>query len=480
MAGVINIITKRGAKGLHGSAEAAVGCKGYRRGGLSLSNGNELGDFSFGYTGTRFDGGSVAAEELGNTEEDGWENHNFSGRVGLNFLEDGRADFFLNYSEDTADLDGFVWPNPADDPNHERERESASGKIELSKPILDWYTQTLSASFASDRIVGLDPDTADNRYDISSESGAFSAKADFFPFAGDTLSVSYDFERQRGENPDNNIDESVNVHSFLIQNHWTFEDMASLTAGVRHDDHETFGHEWTFRLAGSVEIPDMGTRFHGSLGTGFRAPTLNDLYWPNTGWAMGNPNLKAETSLGGDIGIEQSLFDDKIVADVTYFHSEIEDLIQWAATGPNWWDPFMPQNVAEAKIDGVEATVTVRPIADLDLQFGYAFTDHEDTTTGTELARRPRHRYSASANYRFIEKANVNVSVIRVGRRFDDAANAVELAPYTRVDVAASYDVTDYVQVFGRVENVFDEDYEEARGFDVAGRYGFAGLKLSF
>ena len=480
IAGVVNIITKRGREGIHGSVEGAAGTKGYRSGGLSLSGGNEFGDFSIGYTGNRFDGTSVAAEELGNTEEDGWQNHGLSGRVGLNFLDDGRTDLFLNYNDDTSDLDGFVWPNPSDDPNYERERESVSGKLQLSKPILDWYTQTLSVGLAREDLTGDDPDTAANRYEITSETRTLSAKADFFPFEGDTLSLGYDFERQAGENPGNNIDESLDIHSFLIQNHWTYQDTASFTAGIRHDDHETFGGETTFRLAGSAKVPGMGTRFHGSYGTGFRAPTLNDLYWPNTGWAVGNPNVTAETSKSLDIGIEQSLLGDRVVADVTYFQSKVENLIQWAGTGPNWWDPWMPQNVAEAEINGVETTLALRPTADLDLRLGYTYTDHEDATTGAELARRPRHRYSASANYRFIERANVNLSVIHVGRRYDDAANAEKLAPYTRVDLAASYDVTDHVQVFGRIENLFDEDYEEARGFGVAGRYAFAGLKLSF
>jgi len=477
IAGVINIITKRGRKGIHGSVEGAMGTEGYRSGGLSLDGGNELGDFSVSYTGNRFDGASIASEDRGNTEGDEWQNHALSGRVGLNFLVDGRADLFVNYSDDTADLDGFAWPNPVDDLNYERERESLSGKLELSKPILDWYTQTISVGLAREDLIGKDPDTAANRYEISTETHYLSAKADFFPLEGDTLSIAYDYEKQIGENSGNDIDEGLAIHSFLIQNHWTYQDTASFTAGIRHDDHDTFGKETTFRLAGSAKIPELGTRFHGSYGTGFRAPTLNDLYWPNTGWEIGNPNLKAETSKGFDVGIEQSLLGDKVVVDVTYFHSNVKDLIQWAAAGGG---PWMPQNVAEAEIEGIEATAVLRPTANLDLRVGYTFTNHEDTTTGADLARRPRHHYSASANYRFMDSANVNLSVIRVGRRYDDAANANELAPYIRVDLASSYDVTEHFQVFARVENLFDEEYEEAKDFGVPGRYALAGLRLTF
>jgi vitamin B12 transporter len=477
--GVINIITKRGGDGLHGSVEGAMGTKGYRSGGLSLNGGNGVGDFSVAYRGTRLDGNTVAAEDLGNSEEDEWINHSLSGRFGLNFLEDGRADLTLNYTDDMAELDSFL-PFPADDPNYEQERRAFTGGLAVSKPLTDWYTHNLNLGFAWDRIKGEDPDTAVNNYEITSETRSLSTKADFFPFEGDTLSLSYDFEGQHGKDPGSAVDKSLDIHSFLVQNHYVHGDTATLTAGVRYDDHEVFGSETTFRLAGSLRAPATGTRFHASYGTGFRAPTLNDLYWTATAWALGNPNLGPETSKGFDIGVEQPFLEGKAVADVTYFQSEVEDLIQWAATGPNWWDPWMPQNVADAEISGVETSLTLHPVSKLDLRFAYTYTEPEDKGTGKDLARRAQHSGSATATYRFLENARVTVSATHVGKRYDDVANATELDRYTRIDVAASYDITESLQVFGRVENVTDEEYEEVAGHGVIGRYGFAGVRLSF
>jgi vitamin B12 transporter len=462
--GVVNIVTKRGTQGLHGSVESAAGTGGYRSGGVALNGGNETGDFSIGYSGNRFNGTSAASKKMGNTEYDEWINHAFSGRFGLNFLEDGRADLTLNHSRDNADVDGG---NNLDDLNAEQRRRNLSGKFTVSKPVVDWYTQTLSVGLARENVEGLDPDTAWNNYTLNTETRTFSAKSDFVPFTGDTVSAGYDFESQHGASSP--LDQTLDIHSVFLQNHWTYEDITSITAGVRHDNHETFGGYTTYRLAASAKVPDTGLRFHGSLGTGFHAPTLFDLYYPG----MSNPNLAPETSKSVDLGVEQSLWKNRVIADVTSFRSRVKNLI---SLSPTW----IPQNVANAEIQGIETSLILRPIRPLDLKLAYTLTDARDAATGEELARRPRHRASASATYRVFKGASITLSGTRVGERYDDKANANTLDSYVRFDLAATYDVTENLQFFGRIENMFDENYEEAKGYGITGRYAFLGAKLSF
>jgi vitamin B12 transporter len=478
--GVINIITKTPEHGVHGSAEVAMGVEGYRRSALEVSAANDIGYVRAGYSYTTLDANSVALEENGNPEEDGWESHDFSFGAGATFLEDGKVDFSLNYLEDWSELDGFDFVTflPADDDNYEQDRQTLVLGLNISKPITDVYTQSFSFGYTRDEVVGTDEDNAANDYDIESKNFQFGAQADFFVGDSDTLTVGYDYERQSAESV-GSYDENLDINSVYVQNHWIINEIFSLTAGVRYDDHETFGDETTFRLAGTAVIPETETKFHASYGTGFKAPTLNDLYWPVSAFTAGNPDLEAETSKSVDIGVTQPFMDGRFEVDVTYFHSSVDDLIQWAA------DPvtfvFTPDNVSKADIDGIEVSARLQVTEDLDVSAQYTYTDAEDDATGDQLARRGRHNASGTISYDFLDdRANASVTVMHVGTRYDDAANTTELDPYTRVDFAARYDVTENLRVFLRVENLFDEDYVETDGYDINGCYWYAGLRCSF
>jgi len=479
--GVINIITRRGQPGLHGSVKAAAGTSRSGNGALSLSGGNERADFSASLSMQQFEGVSAVHGGGGRfDEDDDWVNKTFSGRFGLNFLEDGRADLALRIVKDKTDQDSFVWGAPVDDPNFTKDMDGVYTSLKAVKPLTEWFTQSANFGVNKERTVWTDPDTAGNPADIKARNTDFGLQSDFFPFDNDTLTLGYDFERQDGFSG-GNFDESVDLTAFFIQNQWSHGERLSVTAGCRNDRHSAFGSRTTYRFAGAYLFPDWGTRLHGSWGTGFRAPTLNDLYWPTDAWgSRGNPNLKSEKSRSFDLGIEQGFREEQVVLDVTYFESRVEDLIQWAATGPNWWDPWTPQNVAKAKIRGLESTLSVQVREDLRVEASHTYTSAKDENTRDRLARRPNNRFGFKLHYDPTAELNVNLSLVRVSTRYDDAANNNTLAPYTRVDLAASYDVTENFEVFGRVENLFNEDYREGHNFGITERYVLGGAKVSF
>ncbi|MDH7499198.1 MAG: TonB-dependent receptor, partial [candidate division NC10 bacterium] len=235
-----------------------------------------------------------------------------------------------------------------------------------------------------------------------------------------------------------------------------------------------FGTEVTWRVAPALLIPASQTKFKGSYGTGFKAPTLYQLYSQ-----YGDRDLDPERSEGWDVGVEQALKGEIASLGATYFHNHFKDLIDFDAA----LNRFV--NVSRVRTKGVELFLRLRPLPDLSLLATYTRTDAEDRDTGLTLIRRPRNKYSLEASYHFLKRGNFTLSYRYVGKRFDYDYNTfpatrVALSKYALVNLAASYDLTPHFQIFGRVENLFDEDYEEISGYGTPGRSVFAGLKLSF
>ncbi len=291
------------------------------------------------------------------------------------------------------------------------------------------------------------------------------------------MTIGAEYEEQEGENQ-GVFDESIINRALYIQNQLNLlDETLFITAGARVDDHSSFGSEDTYRLGAAYLLKSSNTRFMANWGTGFKAPTLNDLFYQDPWGSRGNPNLKPEESRGFDIGVQQRLWEDRIFLGAAYFYNSFENLIEWVEYAPWAWEP---QNVADAKTYGWELEASITPIDELRLSANYTYTDTEDTQTHKELGRRPKSKFNLSLNYQPWNKLNLNVNLNYVGRRWNDADNTERIDSYTKVDAAAYYDVCEYAQVFARVENLLDEEYEEALGYGAAGVSVYGGLKLTF
>lgn len=256
-------------------------------------------------------------------------------------------------------------------------------------------------------------------------------------------------------------------------------DRIFISTGIRHDDNDDFFEDQTtYRVTGAVKIPESKSRIHASYGTGIKNPTISELFG-NFPTFTGNPNLTPETSRGWDVGIEQSLFNDRIIFDVTYFRNLISDQI----TGSN---NTVRNSAGTNKIYGIETSFTVSPFDNLDVNGTYTYTRTNDVNK-LELVRRPKHIGSLNLNYRlYQDKVNMNLAINYHGRQQDTvfpANNGTSfrtiLGAYTLVDFAANYDFNKYVSFHGRIENLLDESYEEVFGFTSAGIGGFAGINLT-
>jgi vitamin B12 transporter len=258
-----------------------------------------------------------------------------------------------------------------------------------------------------------------------------------------------------------------------------YDDRFFLASNLRYDTNDQFGGHTTFRLASTFHVPWTETILKGSYGTGFKPPTLSQLYvdFPAFGF-FGNPNLKPEESTGFDIGFEQPLLNDVIRVGAIYYQNNITNLIDTNATGTSF------TNIGRAKTYGCEAFSSFAITPELNVRLDYTFTIAKDEVTQLELLRRPRNKLSMQAAWKPIDKLSLSTTLVFVGTFIDgnrDFSIQRLTAPgYTLVNLAASYEVGENLSAFGRIDNLFNVRYQNPTGFLAPGLGAYAGLRMTY
>jgi vitamin B12 transporter len=263
------------------------------------------------------------------------------------------------------------------------------------------------------------------------------------------------------------------------------------TAGVRQDEYKVFGSATTYRATAGYLHQETGTKFRGSYATGFRAPTFNQLYFPN----FGNPALKPEKSQSMDIGVDQYLLDNRLTLSGGFFWNHYRDMIvaqeSLAVCGLSPFGPFpafCAQNIGAVSTKGWEASIKYAVVRDvpwvksLDVQAQYTNTLTRDLQQqpGNRVARIPVDQWSMVLSYQPIDPFRINLEGRYVGSRFNDVNNQQSMRAFDVWNVSASYDVTSRVQTYVRVDNIFNEKYEEILLFGTPVRSIFFGLRMNY
>lgn len=256
-------------------------------------------------------------------------------------------------------------------------------------------------------------------------------------------------------------------------------------AGFRRDDHSGFGGAWSFGADARLQV-GHGWSVHASYGEGFKAPSLFQLFSD-----YGNAALEPERSRSVDLGLGLGDRNSAPYFDLTVFRRDTRDLIGFVScfeqvTGICENRPFGTYaNIGRARAQGVEVEGGFHPVEDLGLSAAYAYIRAEDRTPGSategnDLARRPRHALTLSGEWRALPALALAADVRVVSKSFDDAANLVAMAGYGLLTLRASWDVSDRLALFGRVENALDEHYETAAGYATEGRAAYIGARARF
>lgn len=460
MTGVVSITTGRGVKGWRLGGTGEAGTHDHRRFELGLLGAVDRWDVSVSAIDLSTDGVSHRAIEGGAVEDDPYENRTWSTRLGAAFAGDGRIDVRArSYRGDTA-VDGFG----LEDLNAMAAQDEDTVSLTVEKDLGSFWRQTVRVGRTDATLLGTDPDTIWNNYEIRSEIRQIDLQSDITLGTNNVLNLGLGTENRRGASV-GTFDEAADLDSWFLQDQWSITDDVHVTAALRGDDHSTFGSETSHRVTVSGGWSDGRGRVHGSYGTAFRAPNFNELYFPFSG----DPNLLPETTEGFDIGVQQRLGASGVTIDLTWFDIDFDQLIEFDLTS------FTFGNVARASSSGAEFTLRYRPDVRANLEFSYTWNRTEDQATGSPLARRPKNRTTAVAQLQPTDRFTAAVMAAFVSDRID--SDGATMDDYTKVDLHLSYSLS-WLRPFVRIENLLDEDYFEVPGFVTPGRTIVVGLRL--
>ena len=479
--GVVNIITKRGRGAPVATGKVEYGSFDTIETSAGLSGGGEQYDFAISGTYFKTDGVSAANESRGNSENDRNRNKTAQGKLSLRPLDILEVTVNGRWQRSKLDTDAFSTV-AADDSSFSNGIEKfGRGEIKLSL-LDDRWQHILSGSLFNNKLEsgggafgdsGTEGDKTTWQYQTN-----FSFETPAVADATHTVTVGFEDEKESltSISAFSAIRREIDTQSIFGLYQLGLFDRLFLSGGGRFDDNDIFADAGTWRATAALAFPETGSKLHASGGTATKNPTLFELFGFTSNFT-GNPNLEPEQSTGFDVGVEQKLFGGRVVGDVTFFYNRISNLIQgFGNTAVNL------DGITRAK--GIEVSAKAQILDGLDVTGSYTWTTTRDGG-GEQLVRRPRHIASLNANYGFLEKkkANINLGLRYNGDQRDVAfgpTRRVTLQSYILLDIAASYRVTDAVELFIRGENLLDEDYEEVFTFGTPGISAFGGVRVRF
>ncbi|MFK8017898.1 MAG: TonB-dependent receptor plug domain-containing protein [Gammaproteobacteria bacterium] len=463
--GLIAITTKRADPEMGGEATLQFGSFGTTRASASVDNATDVGEFRIAAVATEASGLSKADENNGNPEDDGFESLTLSASGGLNLPRGMRLSASVLVSDADTDFDSFAFgaQGSVGDGDETNETEETVANLALDIPLLDGrFTNTVFVGYREIE-----------RANFTAGVPGFSSEGDrtVFRYQGnveinESNSLAFGAEREDASANDDetSIDGLFALYAFRPT------DTVTLTGGLRSDDHERFGQETTARLAAAWN-PSPQTTVRASWGQGFKAPTIFQSTFFCCGATQANVNLQPETAETFDIGVVWRSEDGLADVDVTYFNADTENQIDFSFAIGGY------ENIARVKSSGVELAASYALLDWLTATASYAYVDAEDGN-GTRLSRLPRHSgdMALSANPLGGFSGTLLLRVNGEERNTDGTV----LDGWSRVDVAARYSLNERFELFGRIENLFDAEYQQVLGYGTPGLSGFAGLRLRY
>jgi outer membrane cobalamin receptor len=471
MAGMINIVTRDPPETMQTDVAASYGTKNTRI--LRLDNGGRISD-DLGYL--------VTASQ---NASDGWrdnsacDGYHASGKLAYDLSLESRLTLNSGFSRQNKGVPGATsWPTP-----HAKQYDREYWFDLTHKYEFDTTTWLTSKAFLNQHWQEYkNPDQSTDDTSRSQKAGLDVQQT--LPLGESQLLLGGIYLENDYVDIKNAEDVSriggnrdLFTGAAFLQDEIALLKRLTATPGLRCDIQSKWGAELSPKLSGLYKLTDV-TGLKASIGRGFRAPTVDELYWRDD-FTVGNPDLKPEESFSYDAGIQQQLWE-KSAIEISLFQSHMKNLIAWFDDGTG---VFRAQNVNAAFLQGVETELSAQLTETISGSLNYTLLDAQDTSGAYEdktLTYRPKNKVGGRLGYQSARGLKLNVNAEYTDSVFANRANTQELGGFMTLGAYAAQTVFKGVEIFARGDNLLNKQYQMVNGYPMPGFSVMGGVKATF
>ena len=458
--GVVNIYTKQSESTSFG-ASAEIGSFGLKRGSTEINFAGSNSRFRISTSKTSIDGISKADEKDGNSEDDGFESESYSvnGSIDLNSLTLKGS---LSYMESQVEYDSYGFVTGVQDGDEKSNTDELIGSISANFDLFDSKLQ--NSIFISQSDINRD------YYSKGSFSFGAEGKRELIRYQGNIevnefnkIAFGLESEESKVDADNSTIDGSFLLYEFKPNS------KIIISSGIRNDDHEGFGSKTTRRISGTFK-PSDNLIIRSSWGEGFKVPTIFQSTYFCCGATSANSAIRPETSTSYDFGFELFFNEMKSNLSITYFDQDINDQINFSFGLGGY------ENIDKVNSKGFEIALDYQISKLMSLYLNYSYIDSVDGN-GSSLFYVAKDSGEAGLIY---ESNNSYSGSIIARYNGSESSSYGKIDSWIRFDINGSYRLSSTNELYFRIENLLDEEYQQIFGYGTPERSGFIGLRVKF
>ena len=462
MGGVINIITKNTKKGSNKNLFSQIGSFNTLRGGAEFNKATDKYNYRLAATSISSDGISKADKINGNNEKDGYEAKTMSASGGMKFINGSQIQTSILWTDAKSDFDSFVFGAQGNigDGDEYSKSEELTANVKLLFPLFEGKLEN-SLLAGSSEIERESFNEGISSFSSKGSRNTFQYQSTFKINQNNRLAFGAEQEKSKSN------DENITINGLFALYELKAFDSLIINAGLRRDDHDRYSAVTTGRLSIAYNPNDQIT-LYANWGEGFKSPTIFQTTFFCCGATSPNSDLKPENSESFNINFTYQTLDMRGKFSITYFDQDTENLINYSAGSY--------ENIASASSTGMEIESNYRFSDWLSSNFNYTYLNAKDGT-GAALVRVPKHSGNLTISFMMNDKLNGSIR-LRYNGKEQDPNGFVD--SWSRIDLTSNYRMNNSLEIYARIENIFDTQYQQILGYGTPGISGHLGARFNF